>query len=78
MRPRRPPAQEPDGLFKTALERFIDIDQPPQAPPVAGAYRKIPERPVARDALTRARIRGFLTGDYARDRHGRGLQPPHA
>jgi IS5 family transposase len=28
MRPRRPPAQEPDGLFKTALERFIDMDHP--------------------------------------------------
>jgi len=28
MRPRRPPAQEPDGLFKTALERFIDMGHP--------------------------------------------------
>jgi IS5 family transposase len=28
MKPRQLPAQEPDGLFKTPLERFIDIDQP--------------------------------------------------
>jgi IS5 family transposase len=28
MKPRQRPAQEPDGLFKTPLERFIDRDQP--------------------------------------------------
>ena len=28
MKPRQLPAQEPDGLFKTSLERFIDGDQP--------------------------------------------------
>jgi IS5 family transposase len=28
MKPRRPPAQEPDGLFKTPLARFIDMDHP--------------------------------------------------
>ena len=28
MRPGHPPAQEPDGLFKTALERFIDMAHP--------------------------------------------------
>lgn len=28
MKPRQLPAQEPDGLFKTPLERFIDMDQP--------------------------------------------------
>ena len=28
MKPRQLPAQEPDGLFKTPLERFIDLEQP--------------------------------------------------
>lgn len=28
MKPRQLPAQEPDGLFKTPLERFIDMEQP--------------------------------------------------
>ena len=28
MRPGRPPAQEPDGLFKTPLDRFIDMGHP--------------------------------------------------
>lgn len=28
MKPRRPPAQEPDGLFKTPLAHFIDMDHP--------------------------------------------------
>ena len=28
MKSRQPPAQEPDGLFKTPFERFIDRDQP--------------------------------------------------
>ena len=28
MKPCQLPAQEPDGLFKTPLERFIDRDQP--------------------------------------------------
>ena len=28
MKPRQRPAQEPDGLFKTPLARFIDMDQP--------------------------------------------------
>jgi IS5 family transposase len=28
MKPRKPPAQEPDGLFKTPLERFINMRHP--------------------------------------------------
>ncbi|TDI82335.1 MAG: IS5 family transposase [Caldithrix sp.] len=28
MKPQKPPAQEPDGLFKTPLERFIDMQHP--------------------------------------------------
>lgn len=28
MKPKRPPAQEPDGLFKVPLERFIDLGHP--------------------------------------------------
>ena len=28
MKPAKPPAQEPDGLFKTPLERFIDMQHP--------------------------------------------------
>ena len=28
MKPAKPPAQEPDGLFKTPLERFIDMRHP--------------------------------------------------
>ena len=28
MKPQKPPAQEPDGLFKTPLERFIDMRHP--------------------------------------------------
>jgi len=29
MKPRQPPAREPDGPFRTPLERFIDMNRPP-------------------------------------------------